>query len=103
MATFGLVHGAYHGSSCWERLLPELEHLGHIRLTVDLPCDDPNAGAREYAATAQETFAGAPDDLVSVGHCLGGLSISSRRTPSCFQIGVSLRHVAAPSAARMTK
>lgn len=78
VATFGLVHGAYHGSWCWERLLPDLEHLGHIGLTVDLPCDDPNAGAREYAAPAQEAFAGAPDDLVLVGHSLGGsASLSS--------------------------
>ena len=29
MTTFGLVHGAFHGSWCWERLTPELERLGH--------------------------------------------------------------------------
>jgi pimeloyl-ACP methyl ester carboxylesterase len=52
-----------------------LEQLGHDALTVDLPCDDPAAGAREYAATAVEAFAAAPEDLVLVGHSLGGLSI----------------------------
>jgi len=43
MTTFGLVHGAYHGSWCWQRLTPELERLGHRVLTVDLPTEDPHA------------------------------------------------------------
>jgi hypothetical protein len=64
MATFGLVHGAYHGAWCWERLTPELEARGHRVLSVDLPCEDPLAGASEYAAAAVEAFADAGDDLV---------------------------------------
>ena len=75
MTTFGLVHGAYHGSWCWQRLTPELERLGHRVLTVDLPSEDPLAGAAEYAAVAAAAFAGADEDLVLVGHSLGGLTI----------------------------
>jgi hypothetical protein len=30
MATFGLVHGAWHGAWCWDRLVPELEARGHL-------------------------------------------------------------------------
>jgi pimeloyl-ACP methyl ester carboxylesterase len=75
MKTFGLVHGAFHGPWCWERLVPELEGLGHRVLTVDLPCEDPVAGAAEYAATALAAFADAGEDLVVVGHSLGGLTI----------------------------
>jgi pimeloyl-ACP methyl ester carboxylesterase len=75
MVAFGLVHGAYHGSWCWEMLSPELERLGHQVLTVDLPSEDPGAGAAEYAAAALTAFAGAADDLVVVGHSLGGLTI----------------------------
>ena len=75
MVTFGLVHGAYHGSWCWERLTPELERQGHRVLTVDLPSEDPQAGAAEYAAAALTAFGGAGDDLVVVGHSLGGLTI----------------------------
>jgi pimeloyl-ACP methyl ester carboxylesterase len=75
MATFGLVHGAYHGAWCWERLTPELEARGHRVLSVDLPCEDPLAGSSEYAAAAVEAFADAGDDLVLVGHSLGGLTI----------------------------
>jgi alpha-beta hydrolase superfamily lysophospholipase len=75
MVTFGLVHGAYHGSWCWEKLAPQLEHRGHQVLTVDLPGEDPDAGAAEYAVAALTAFANAGDDLVVVGHSLGGLTI----------------------------
>jgi Alpha/beta hydrolase family len=75
MTTFGLVHGAYHGAWCWERLASHLERRGHVVLTVDLPCEDPDAGAADYAEAAVEAFADAPDDLVLVGHSLAGLTI----------------------------
>ena len=75
MTDFGLVHGAYHGAWCWERLTPELERLGHRVFTVDLPAEDPRAGAAEYAAAAVTAFADAGEDLVLVGHSLGGLTI----------------------------
>jgi pimeloyl-ACP methyl ester carboxylesterase len=75
MTTFGLVHGAYHGSWCWQQLTQVLESRGHRVLTVDLPCDNPEAGASEYADAAVEAFRDAPDDMVLVGHSLGGLTI----------------------------
>jgi pimeloyl-ACP methyl ester carboxylesterase len=75
MTTFGLVHGAYHGSWCWQQLADRLAERGHRVLTVDLPCEDPAAGASEYADAALDAFSGAPEDLVLVGHSLGGLTI----------------------------
>lgn len=75
MTTFGLVHGAFHGSWCWEQLTGVLEARGHQVVTVDLPCEDPAAGASEYADAAVEAFRDAPDDVVLVGHSLGGLTI----------------------------
>jgi alpha-beta hydrolase superfamily lysophospholipase len=30
MATYVLVHGAFHGSWCWSRLIPFLEAAGHV-------------------------------------------------------------------------
>jgi pimeloyl-ACP methyl ester carboxylesterase len=75
MTTFGLVHGAYHGAWCWQPLIAELEQRGHQGRAVDLPCEDPEAGAIEYATAAIEAFADAGPDLVVVGHSLGGLSI----------------------------
>ena len=49
MTTFGLVHGAWHGGWCWQYLIPELEVRGHRAVAIDLPTDDPQAGAERYA------------------------------------------------------
>jgi pimeloyl-ACP methyl ester carboxylesterase len=75
MTTFALVHGAWHGAWCWERLKPELEQHGHAAIAVDLPCDEPEAGCAAYADVVLAETAGAGDDLVLVGHSLGGLTI----------------------------
>ena len=49
MTTFALVHGAWHGAWCWERLLEPLERRGHGALAVDLPAEDLDAGLDAYA------------------------------------------------------
>ncbi len=77
MTTFALVHGAWHGAWCWERLTPELEAFGHRVITVDLPVDDPSASFDDYADVVCEAVGDEPgDDLVVVGHSLGGLTVS---------------------------
>jgi pimeloyl-ACP methyl ester carboxylesterase len=48
---------------------------GPVMTTFDLPCEDPLAGAAEYAAAALAAFADADEDLIVVGHSLGGLTI----------------------------
>jgi pimeloyl-ACP methyl ester carboxylesterase len=69
VSIFALVHGAWHGAWCWERLIPELERRGHSALAVDLPCDDDSAGFERYAEVLQGSL---PDgDVVLVGHSLG--------------------------------
>jgi pimeloyl-ACP methyl ester carboxylesterase len=75
MTTFALVHGAWHGAWCWERLIPELEQHGHAALAIELPCEDPEAGCVAYAAVVSGQIAGLGDDVVLVGHSLGGLTI----------------------------
>jgi pimeloyl-ACP methyl ester carboxylesterase len=74
MATFGLVHGAWHGAWCWQRLTPLLSARGHRVVAVDLPCEDTKAGVSRYAALVDAALPPA-DDLVLVGHSLGGLTI----------------------------
>ena len=74
MATFGLVHGAWHGAWCWDRLVPELEARGHRVVAVDLPATDAAAGLDRYAGEIV-TALGDDDDVVLVGHSLGGASI----------------------------
>jgi pimeloyl-ACP methyl ester carboxylesterase len=73
MATFGLVHGGWHDSWCWERVTPLLQALGHDVVTMDLPCDDPSADLDTYAGVVCDALDGA-DDVIVVGHSLGGLT-----------------------------
>ncbi|MBT3401808.1 MAG: alpha/beta fold hydrolase, partial [Rhodospirillaceae bacterium] len=37
MSIYILVHGAYHGGWCYERIMPLLETAGHTAIAVDLP------------------------------------------------------------------
>jgi pimeloyl-ACP methyl ester carboxylesterase len=75
MKTVGLVHGAYHGASCWARLIPELGGLGFQVRTVDLPIHDVAAGAKEYAETVVRAFDDVDGDLILVGHSMAGITI----------------------------
>lgn len=73
MATFVLIHGAWHGAWCWDRLRPELERGGHGTVAVDLPADDPGAGAGSYVDAVLEAIADEPRPVL-VAHSMGGLT-----------------------------
>ena len=75
MTTFGLVHGAWHGGWCWQYLIPELEARGHRAVAMDLPTEDPQAGAEGYAAIVRRALDSFDEDVVLVGHSLAGLTI----------------------------
>ncbi len=72
MATFGLIHGAWHGAWCWSHVVAELNGLGHEALAVDLPVDRAEATVADYARVAAEAFAGGPPPIV-VAHSMAGL------------------------------
>lgn len=74
MSLFALVHGGAHGGWCWELLVPELEARGHSAVAPDLPIEDDTAGALENAHVVVDAI-GRRDDVVVVGHSLGGLTI----------------------------
>ena len=76
MTTFALVHGAWHGSWCWERVTPLLEQRGHRVVAVDLPCDDVNATVDTYADLVATALDGVgADPVVLVGHSFAGQTI----------------------------
>lgn len=75
MATFVLVHGAWHDAWCWTLLTPELEDRGHKVIALDLPGDDPDATFDDYAEVVVGGLSHATGDVVLVGHSLGGLTI----------------------------
>ena len=43
---FILIHGGFHGAWCWDRVVPELERLGHQALALDLPGHGERAAER---------------------------------------------------------
>jgi pimeloyl-ACP methyl ester carboxylesterase len=74
---FVLVHGGFHGAWCWDKLVPQLEALGHEALAIDLP----GAGERTNETANHASWRAAfrevvEDGDVLVGHSQGGFAIS---------------------------
>ena len=70
-----LVHGAWHGGWVWNELAAELKARGHSVVAPDLPCDDVDAGAGDYAQVIVDALGGEYNAIV-VGHSLGGVTIA---------------------------
>jgi pimeloyl-ACP methyl ester carboxylesterase len=75
-----LVHGAWHGSWCWAKVVPLLEEQGLTVRTVDLPSSGPDVdglGSLDDDVTALTSVLDeVPGPKVLVGHSYGGLPIS---------------------------
>lgn len=81
MATFLLVHGAWHGAWCWDPLAPRLREAGHQVIAPDLPAhgDDDTPWWRATLAGYGRRVCDAARPagrVVAVGHSLGGLAIT---------------------------
>jgi pimeloyl-ACP methyl ester carboxylesterase len=75
VTTFALVHGAWHGAWCWERLTPLLQQAGHDVVAMDLPIEDGSASFDTYSDVVCSALDGPDDDVVAVGHSYGGMVI----------------------------
>jgi pimeloyl-ACP methyl ester carboxylesterase len=78
-ATLVLVHGAWHGSWCWERVVPLLERKALEVRTVDLPSVDPPGGSpgiADDAAAVTAALDAIPGEKVLCGHSYGGVVIT---------------------------
>ena len=67
-----LVHGAWHGSWCWDLIVPRLEVLGINVATIDLPFN----GFDNDVLAVSELIDSIEDDLIVLGHSYGGMVIS---------------------------
>jgi pimeloyl-ACP methyl ester carboxylesterase len=78
--TFLLVHGSWHGPWCWDKLIPQLRHIGFAAATVALPScgsDPATLGSIADDAAAIEAAVAAIDgDVVLVGHSYGGVAVT---------------------------
>ncbi|CNE06354.1 putative hydrolase or acyltransferase of alpha/beta superfamily [Mycobacterium tuberculosis] len=86
MTTFMLVHGAWHGPSAWDRVIPLLEAAGARAVTLDLTGDH---GLHEHAALVAAALDGAGERVVLVGHSYAGLVV---REAADMRPG-SVRHI----------
>lgn len=84
MATFVLVHGAWHGGWCWQRVVPLLQAAGHNvfaptlaglgdRADLAKPETDLSIHVKDVLAAIE---AEGLNDAVLVGHGYGGMVIS---------------------------
>ena len=82
MTTFILIHGAWHGSWCWERVVPLLTEQGHRVLAPDLPgmgqdSTPLNKITLDYWAQYVADLVRQQDEkVILVGHSRGGIVIS---------------------------
>lgn len=73
MSLFCLVHGSGQGPSGWDLLVPELKRRGHQAVCVDLPTDEPEAGAARYARVIADTLASIKTPAIVVAHSASGM------------------------------
>ena len=82
MATFILIHGAWHGGWCWERVVPLLEAQGHRVLAPDLPgMGNDHAPLNTitldtWARFVADLIRQQNEKVILVGHSRGGVVIS---------------------------
>ncbi len=80
MSTFLLVHGAWHGGWCWDKVKTVLESQGHTVLAPDLPGhggDTTPLGEvtlERYAQATVELASSQSEKVIAVGHSMTGIS-----------------------------
>jgi pimeloyl-ACP methyl ester carboxylesterase len=105
MATFVLIHGAWHGGWCFEPLAALLEAEGHRVLAPDLPGmggDEAVLGAVTldgWADFVAELCRDAKTPAILCGHSRGGIVISeaAERAPECVAALVYICAMLIPS------
>jgi pimeloyl-ACP methyl ester carboxylesterase len=82
MSVFILIHGAWHGAWCWEKVIPLLHQAGHMVYAPDLPshgkdktsCKDIHL--HNYINFIGKIIKSIPEKVILVGHSMAGLIIT---------------------------
>ena len=83
MATYVLVHGAWHGGWCWHRIVARLQRASHRVMAPDLLAlgIDATPPGRvtldRWAGQIATLIESAPEPVVLVGHSRGGIVLSA--------------------------
>ena len=82
MSTYVLIHGAWFGGWCWEKVVPLLQRAGHQVEVLDLPGHGqdrtpvPEITLAAYTKRVCETLDAQAEPIVLVGHSMGGMIIT---------------------------
>lgn len=82
MATYVLIHGAWHGGWCWDKVVPLLTMKGHTVEAPDLPGHGKdNTSIQEislkaYTESVRNILDIQHEPVILVGHSMGGIVIS---------------------------
>lgn len=78
-----LVHGAWHGAWCWEKLVPHLEERGLTVTAPDLLIDQPFETSVDVVVDVLRER----DKVLLLGHSMGGavISAAAERVPDAIE------------------
>ena len=80
--TYLLVHGAWHGAWCWDKVLPLLQAGGHQAIAIELPGHEPDSRPasdirlEDYVNAVVKTADEQNGPVILVGHSMAGIVIS---------------------------
>jgi len=82
MSTYVLIHGAWHGSWCWDKVVPLLKKEGHKVEAPDLPGHGrdktpiPEISLQAYTDRVCQILDAQSEPVILVGHSMGGVVIT---------------------------
>jgi pimeloyl-ACP methyl ester carboxylesterase len=82
VGTYVLIHGAWHASWCWDKIVPLLEKQGHKAVAPDLPGHGTDKSPvseislQAYVDRVVKILDAQSEPVVLVGHSMGGIVIS---------------------------
>lgn len=82
MATYILLHGAWHGAWAWKEIVPKLRTLGHVVYTPDLPghgnnkVDFKHVNLTLYTQAIIDLIKKIDSKVILIGHSMAGIIIS---------------------------
>jgi pimeloyl-ACP methyl ester carboxylesterase len=88
MSRYILVHGAFHGGWCWDRVVDGLRAAGHTATALDLPGSGSDRTPIEgvtleaYTKRIRTELEVAAEPAILVGHSMGGVAITQAAAES---------------------